>query len=611
MDPGSSSIVVTVTDGHGRAVADGGLARWLVRLAPARLRGELAIALVTDRRIRTLNRQYRGKDYATDVLSFPAEDFRLKAEATPSSGRSVASGFSRKAAVGPRTAARSGDIVIATGVARRQARQRGHSYATELRVLALHGFLHLLGYDHDDPEDHGRMARAEARLRRRGGLREGLISRAGARRRGPTRPQAMTPVLLLLLAVAAVYVGTIETAFSTLMRLSLRLMAERGGRDDRLGYYFDDPIRLFVPARLILGIIFSLATMAIAILTGRTGTLQSIGMLLLFVAVFILICEHVIPMFIVRRDPERVLEVLLPPFDVAARFVQPLTRALVGLVVDARRDRLAAAAVVANGGTEDASEAPGADETTAQDKRRMEGDERRLLQSIVDFGDTVVREVMTPRPDIVAIEDTATVGQLRALFREQEYSRIPVYRDNLDNILGVVFVKDLIRQTTDNDDGAGIQPLLRPGTFVPETKRVSALLKEFQVKQVQLAIVVDEYGGTAGLVTLEDLLEEIVGEIRDEYDVESEPVVDEGQGTYVFSGKASFDEVRDRLHVEIEPEGFETVGGYVLTRVGRVPAAGETFELDGLVVEVVEAERRRIQRVKIRRAAPVASVEAE
>jgi CBS domain containing-hemolysin-like protein len=124
-------------------------------------------------------------------------------------------------------------------------------------------------------------------------------------------------------------------------------------------------------------------------------------------------------------------------------------------------------------------------------------------------------------------------------------------------------------------------------------------------------MVVDEYGGTAGLATLEDLLEEIVGEIRDEYDVEAEPVVEVGQGTYVFSGKANFAEVRDRLHVEIEPEGFETVGGYVLTRVGRVPSVGETFELDGLVVEVVEAERRRIHRVKIRRAAPVASVETE
>ena len=179
MDPGSSSIVVTVTDGHGRAVADGGLARWLVRLAPARLHGELAIALVTDRHIRKLNRQYRGKDYATDVLSFASEqDSSSRKRTGPGEPAS------------PRTANPRlfGDVVIATGVARRQAGQRGHSYATELRVLALHGFLHLLGYDHDDPEDHGRMARAEARLRRRGGLREGLISRAGAPAARPHAP---------------------------------------------------------------------------------------------------------------------------------------------------------------------------------------------------------------------------------------------------------------------------------------------------------------------------------------------------------------------------------------------------------------------------------------
>jgi len=417
------------------------------------------------------------------------------------------------------------------------------------------------------------------------------------------------PVLLLLLGVAAVYVGTIETAFSTLMRLSLRLMVERGGRDDRLGFYFDDPIRLFLPARLILGIIFSLATMAIAILTRQTGTFQSIGMLLLFVAVFILICEHVVPMFIVRRDPEGVLKFLLPPFDVAARFVAPLTNALVRLIVDARRDRHAAQA--GNPVVEEPREAPATAPDLAEDQRLMEGDERRLLQSIVEFSDTLVREVMTPRPDIVAITEDARIADLRALFGDQEYSRIPVYKENLDNILGVIFVKDLIRLAGDWKDSDSILPLLRPATFVPETKRVSDLLKEFQRKQVQLAIVVDEYGGTAGLATLEDLLEEIVGEIRDEYDVEAETVVDVGQGTYVFSGKANFDEVRDRLHVEIEPEGFETVGGYVLTRVGRVPSVGETFELDGLVVEVVEAERRRIHRVKIRRAAPVASVETE
>ena len=155
MDPDSRRVSVTVTDGRGRRVADGGLARWLAAIAPVRLRGDVAIALVTDAHIRKLNRQYRDKDYATDVLSFEPADEGLR---------------------GPRVL---GDIVIATGVAKRQAREAGHSYQAELRVLALHGFLHLLGYDHDAPDDHGRMARAEARLRRLGGLREGLISRVG------------------------------------------------------------------------------------------------------------------------------------------------------------------------------------------------------------------------------------------------------------------------------------------------------------------------------------------------------------------------------------------------------------------------------------------------
>jgi putative hemolysin len=412
----------------------------------------------------------------------------------------------------------------------------------------------------------------------------------------------MTPILLLLLAVAAVYVGTIETAFSTMMRLSLRIMAERGGRDDRLGFYFEDPIRLFLPARLMLGLIFSLATMAIAILTGRTGWPQSIGMLMVFVAVFILICEHVLPMLIARKDPERVLEILLPPFDVAARFVQPLTNMLVRLIVDGRRDRQPA---FSNGDAEEPGDVPAPNAEPGEDGGRDESEQRKLLQSIVDFGDTLVREVMTPRPDIVAIRGDATVEQLRALFREQEYSRIPVYKENHDNILGVVFIKDLIR--ADEAGPKTLHDLLRPATFVPETKRVSDLLKEFQRKQVQLAMIVDEYGGTAGLATLEDLLEEIVGEIRDEYDVETEPVVDQGDGSFVFSAKVNFSEVRDRLDVEVEPEGFETVGGYILTRVGRVPSPGESFEVDGLIVEILEAERRRIHRVRMRRAEAVTS----
>jgi putative hemolysin len=416
------------------------------------------------------------------------------------------------------------------------------------------------------------------------------------------------PLLLFLAALAAIYVGTIETAFSALMRLSLRLMVERGGRDDRLGFYLQEPIQLFVPARLMLGLIFSLATMFIALLTGGTG-MRGIGMLLLFVAVFIFVCEHLIPSYIVRRNPEKVLEFVLPPFDVAARFLQPLTNGLVRLIAtDPRRERTDVVVTVVTDGTngDPTIIAP----EPLEEQTLIGGDEHRLLQSIVDFGDTLVREVMTPRPDMVAIHADATLDELRELFREQEYSRIPVFGENLDHILGIVFVKDLIQLPGTNGSSHPITGLVRPAMVVPETKRVPELLREFQRRQQQIAIVVDEYGGTAGLVTIEDLLEEIVGEIRDEYDVESEPVVEEGDGAYVFSAKVSIDDVNERLGVHIEPQGFETVGGYVLTRTGRVPAVGESFELDGMSVEVLEAERRRIHKVRFRKAAP-AAVEGE
>ena len=160
MDPDSSSLRVSVTDGRGRPVRDGGLARWLSRVAPRTARGEVALALVSDARMRALNRSYRGRDYATDVLSFAADPDAHPAPRTPHPAL--------------------GDLVIANGVARRQAREAGHSYQTELRVLALHGLLHLLGYDHEASDDNGRMKRAESRLRKKGGLRTGLMEREGA-----------------------------------------------------------------------------------------------------------------------------------------------------------------------------------------------------------------------------------------------------------------------------------------------------------------------------------------------------------------------------------------------------------------------------------------------
>jgi putative hemolysin len=405
----------------------------------------------------------------------------------------------------------------------------------------------------------------------------------------------MIPLLIFLLAGAAVYLGTIEAAFSALMRLSLRLVAERSDRPNALGAYLDDPLLLFVPVRFLLGVVTGGATAVLARGIGVDGA-HTMALVVLSVAVFVIVCELLVPLAIVVRDPEHILEILLPSFGPIAKALGPLSRRIARTVPAAKRE--APGSPTPDEAAQEANEVAKAYIESAEQEGIIEGEERRLLQSIVDFGDTLVREVMTPRPDIVAIREEATIGGLRELFREQEYSRFPVFKESLDNIAGFVFIKDLVLLDA-SDAARPIKGLVRPAVVVPETKRVPELLKQFQRQQTQCAIVVDEYGGTAGLVTIEDLLEEIVGEIRDEYDVESEPVVEEGNGRFVFSGKVDIDEVVQRLNVQIERMGFETVGGYLMSHLGRVPAVGERFDVDGLSIEVLDAERRRVNKVRI------------
>src|SRR6266852_211803 len=304
--------------------------------------------------------------------------------------------------------------------------------------------------------------------------------------------------------------------------------------------YLDDPLLLFIPIRLLLGLATGAATALLARGIG-VDEAHTLSMVALSLAAFVLLCELLLPLVIVGRDPERVLEVLLPTFAPIGRALGPMTRWIARMVPSTRRG---GPPPTADEATEEANETAKAYIGAAEQEGLIEGEERRLLQSIVDFGDTLVREVMTPRPDIVAIRDTATVGDVRALFREQEYSRFPVYKDSLDNIAGFIFVKYLVTLST-SDDSHPITGLLRPAVVVPETKRVPELLKQFQRQQTQCAIVVDEY------------------------DVESDPIVDEGNGRYVFSGKVNIDEVVQRLHIEIQREGFETVGGYLLSHIGR------------------------------------------
>jgi putative hemolysin len=404
----------------------------------------------------------------------------------------------------------------------------------------------------------------------------------------------MLPLLLFLAGCGIVYVATIESAFGAMVRLPERLSVERDVSHESLTRYLEDPLRLYVGTRLLRGLLFASAAAILARLIG-VATSQAVGLLLLALVVFVLVCEQLLPSVLVRRDAGRVLELLLPSFDRALRVLGPVT---VGL------SRLAHAPRPENGGAEPAHISDGSDQEATID----DTEERKLLQSVVDFGGTLVREVMTPRPDIVAIDEGATVAEFRALFAEEEYSRIPVFKENLDHILGFVFAKDLV--TLDGVPGSSkiVPRLLRPAYVVPEGKRVADLLRELQGEHVQSAIVVDEYGGTSGLVTIEDLVEEIVGEIRDEYDGdESEPIVDEGDGAFLFLATVSVGDMVERLGIAVERDGFDTVGGYLLTRLGRVPAVGETVEVDELTVEVLEAERRRVRKVRVR---PHGAVEA-
>jgi putative hemolysin len=277
----------------------------------------------------------------------------------------------------------------------------------------------------------------------------------------------MIPLGIFLLACAAVYLGAIDAAFSALMRLSLRFVAERSNRPGALTEYLDDPLLLFIPVRLMLGLVTGSAT---ALLSWAMGVgAQTISLVMLAVAGFVIVCELLLPLLIVGRDPERMLEILLPSFAPLVRMLGPMTRQIARSVASAKRPN--GPSVGPDETAEDASDAAKAFIDTAEHEGIIEGEERRLLQSIVDFGDTLVREVMTPRPDIVAIQVNASVSDLRALFREQEYSRFPVYRESLDNIAGFVFVKDLValhHQSVAASRGrAGDQTCTRASQAVP------------------------------------------------------------------------------------------------------------------------------------------------
>ncbi len=236
-----------------------------------------------------------------------------------------------------------------------------------------------------------------------------------------------------------------------------------------------------------------------------------------------------------------------------------------------------------------------------QPESTLEKGEREMIYSIFHFSETLTREIMVPRIDVLALDVNTTIRDARKEFINAGHSRVPVYEDTVDNVVGLLYAKDLLGVVDGNDTIAQQRKLLRPAYFVPEAKKVDELLTELQLRGVHMAVVVDEYGGVAGVVTLEDIMEEIVGEIRDEYDQAEERLYEEtGSGEYVFLGRATIDEFNEATGLHLSKEHADTLGGLIYSELGRVPQPGEVVNEQGVEFTVEEVIARRILKVKAR-----------
>ena len=406
----------------------------------------------------------------------------------------------------------------------------------------------------------------------------------------------LAEIAILLLLGLALFLSLIDVAFDYFSKISMRAYEEGGWKTGYLTRALEDPMELLLPLRIGLQGSFIAITVLVTMLYLAMEVPQPLLMAFVTMVFCFLLFREVVPNIVARKNPEKVLVLLLPAFRIYARIVNPISRPLAQLV----------SYFVSNGGKPEekaTEEEVQAFLDAGKEEGILEGDKERMVQSILYLGDKVAREVMTPRTEIVAIPENATVRELRALFADQKYSRVPVYREDLDHVVGLVYVIDLIA-AHDAPPDASFRSMVREVSFVPESKKLGDLLRELQRARETLSMVVDEYGGVCGLVTVEDILEEIVGEIHDEFDEVDQEIVQEKEGVFLVSGRADIDDLKELLHLDVNGSGFETVSGYVLDAAGRIPQSGDVIEHEGVRIEVVDADGQRINKVRFRLPAP-------
>ncbi|MEE8638762.1 MAG: hemolysin family protein [Candidatus Margulisiibacteriota bacterium] len=411
-------------------------------------------------------------------------------------------------------------------------------------------------------------------------------------------------ILLLVLFVLSAFFSTSETALTSLSRIRVSRMVEQKLPGAKLVKKLKEKPSEFLSTILIGNNLVNIAAVALATSIairfftdrGWGGEAVAVGAATGVMTFLILVFGEIIPKTVAIRRAEQIA-VFMSPIIWFFRFVfQPIafcigfiSRPFIymfggkapekGPFITAEEIQLILAA--------------------GEKEGIIEEEEREMISSIFEFGETVVREVMTPRPDISACESNKSIDEIKKVIIGSGHSRIPIYEGNLDNIIGMIYAKDLLKAGV----GANIRDMLRPAVFIPEAKKVPELMHEMQSARSHLAIIVDEYGQTSGLVTLEDLIEEIVGEIHDEFEREEKMSEKVDENTFIVNGKVTIKDLNDSLKLglpEAEKE-YDTIGGFVFAELGKAPSVGNAVRYENLLISVERILRRRITRVKITR----------
>ncbi len=401
-------------------------------------------------------------------------------------------------------------------------------------------------------------------------------------------------LLILLLAAAA------QASLVYIDRARLRHLLDEGvRRAQALNELLDEPTSTLSTVLLIYTLAIAAATASafwVLLLWWPVSTW--VGVAIGVVAFLLVLLAQFVGRLVAVSRPETVALAFVQPVELLTRLLGPILFPLIAL------ERWAGAALGLRRTTTPA-EAEERLRHLVEDNTELEEDEREMIASVIELGEQPVREVMVPRIDVKALPSSATVREAIERIVETGHSRIPLFEETIDNVVGLVYAKDVLRHSVTGTPEDHVQPLAREPYFVPETKKVDELLHEMQLRRVHMAIVVDEYGGTAGIITIEDLIEEIVGEIQDEYDVAEEAPIQKVSDTEaVFDARVSIRDVNDTLDLDLDDEDFDTIGGLLYHSLGKVPDAGDTVTADGSLVTVLSTLGRRVKKVRVTKNPP-------